>query len=393
MIFRKRVPLAWLNLTHNKRRFVISLAGITFAVLLMFMELGFWNAMLDSVAALIERFNAELVITSKAKYTLSVREPFSRRRLEQAAGVAGVKEAWPLYLEYRFSLWKDLDRQDPEGPSTRTIRVIAYDPDKPVLRLPEVARHAEQLRLPDTVLMDEKSRSYFGSHQPGIIRELAQRRVQVVGTFRLGTDFIANGNLIMSAENYARFFPHRTAPAVTLDQVEIGLVQLEPGAHPAQVQQALRGILPDDVAVWTRGEFAQQEKRFWQRSTPIGFVFTMGLVLGFGVGVVICYQILSADVAAHLAEYATLKAIGFSDGFLTWTVLNEALWLALVGFVPGLFFSAGLYRVLANWTGLPLHLTLARGAVILLLTIGMCMLSGILALRKVRSMDPAEVYA
>jgi putative ABC transport system permease protein len=392
MMLPIRALLAWQNLLHDRRRFLASVAGVAFAVLLMFMELGFWNAMLDSMVELIGTFNAELVVTNRTKYSLTLTEPFARRRLLQARAVPEVYDTYPLYMEYGRGLWKDPDATDPNEPSGRPIRVLAFDPDKPVLRLPGVGESAAQLRLPDTVLVDTQSRRFFGRLEAGTTRELAQHAVHVVGTFHLGTDFTANGTVILSEENYARLFPSWQSPDATLGLVEIGLIKLRPGADPVAVKGALRQTLPDDVAVFTREEFAEQEKEFWRSSTPIGFVFLVGLVMGFVVGVVICYQVLSADVARHLPEFATLKAIGFRNRALTVVVLEEAVLLSILGFLPGLALSGLLYRVLAYVTGLPMHLTLLRATLVLVMAMAMCLLSGLFAIRKVQKTDPAEVF-
>jgi putative ABC transport system permease protein len=390
MFAPSKVPLAWLNLTHDRRRFLVALGGITFAVLLMFMQLGFWNALLNSTAALIRKFKAELVLISAAKYSLTVTEPFSERRLYQARGVAGVRDAAPLYIENFFSLWKN---PDPGHHGVRPIRVLAFDPTRDLLAIDGVEQYRDRLRQPDTALLDVKSKAdYTRWPRAGLETELAQRRVRVVGTFALGTDFATDGTLIMSDRSFARYFPLAMSPHEPLTRVEVGLLQLEQGADPAAVKQALQQTLPEDVAVLTREEFAVKEMDFWRTSTPVGFIFLLGLVMGFIVGTVICFQILSADVSDHLAEFATLKAIGYPNRYLNAVVLQEALLLAGLGFVPGVLVSAVLYAILEAWTGLPMRLDWWSGGFVLVLTIGMCILSGLIAVRKVQTADPAEVF-
>jgi putative ABC transport system permease protein len=391
MIPYARVPLAWLNLTHQKRRLFASLAGVTFAVVLMFMEMGFWNALLDGMVSLIRAFNADLVIVNKEKYALNINEPFTRRRLQQALAIPGVQAAYPLYLETRTSFWKNPEPGDSAQSSIWPIRVVAFDPHDPVLQIPQIQAYARQLQLPDTALMDVKSKNHFGRCAAEIQRELAGRNIRVVGTFSLGTDFSIDGNVFMSDRNFAKFFPDAGSASI-LSNVEVGLIQLDADSEPVCVQNALQQFLPDDVVVLTKGEYAQKETEFWQTATPVGFVFGLGLAMGFAVGVVICYQVLSADVGDHLPEFATLKAIGYSDRYLTRVVLEEALFLALLGFVPGLLISGALYGFLETNTGLPLKLTLGRIAFVLLLTVTMCLVSGFLAVRKVQKADPAEVF-
>jgi putative ABC transport system permease protein len=392
MMFFHRIPLAWRNLLHDKRRFLVSLTGIAFAVVLMFVELGFWNALLDAAVELVRRFNCQLVIVNKARYALAIREPFTTRRLGQARAVPGVKEVVPIYLEYRTSLWKDTENARPGEPSSRPIRVVAFDPGHAALRIPEVTAQLDKLQLPDTVLMDRRSKPDYGKRVAGIERELARRSVRVVGTFELGTDFTTDGNLIMSDLTYAQLFRGRASGGASLGLADVGLVQVDESADVAGVRKALQSVLPDDVCVYTLGEFAAKERVFWQYATPVGFIFTFGLVMGVIVGMVICSQILSADVADHLKEYATLKAIGYPDRYLTWVVLQEALWLSLLGFVPALLLSLLLYDRLGEVTGLPLFLTPGRIGLILFMTVFMCIVAGVLALRKVRKADPAEVF-
>jgi putative ABC transport system permease protein len=392
MFLSSRVPLAWYNLTHDKRRLVVSVLGVAFAVFLMFVELGFWNALLDASVELIEQFNGELIVVSKARYAMNVREPFTRRLLEQTRGVPGVRAAYPVYLEYASSFWKDTGTPRKERVPSLPIRVIAFDPDQPVLNNPDVQARQSSLKVPFTVLLDRKSKRDYGERETGIERELSGHRVRVVGLFTLGTDFSSDGSVIMSDATLARIYPDAYSPAHTLDLADVGVVKLEPGANLEATRQAIEAVLPREVAVLTKDAFLATEKHYWQTSTPIGFIFQFGLWMGFIVGAVICYQIISTDVSDHLAEFATLKAIGYHDGYLNLTVLRETWWLAVFGFIPGIVLSWLLYRLLDWLVGLPMFMTPLRILLIFCLAVAMCLFSGLLALRKVKSADPAEVF-
>ncbi len=392
MLLFSRVPLAWLNLTHDKRRLIVRVLGVAFAVFLMFVELGFWNALLDASVELIEQFNGELIIVSKARYALNIKESFTRRRLEQACMVPGVAAAFPVHLEYAMSFWKDTGAPERQRSSSHPIRVIAFDPDQAALSNAAVNAHRDELKIPFTILLDKKSKREYGEIQGGIDRELAQHRVHVADTFTLGTDFTSDGSVVMSDLTYARLFPNELSPEATLRLADVGVIQLEAGADIETTRRAVQEALPDDVNVYTKDEFITLEKKYWQNSTPIGFIFQFGLCMGFIVGAVICYQIISTDVAEHLAEFATLKAIGYAGRYLNGTVLRESLWLAVLGFLPGLGLSWLLYRILDAWVGLPMYLTSLRILLIFIMTALMCVLSGLLALRKVRTADPAEVF-
>lgn len=142
----------------------------------------------------------------------------------------------------------------------------------------------------------------------------------------------------------------------------------------------------------TRDEFVQREVDYWSGSTPIGYVFTLGAVIGTIVGLIIVYQILFSDVQSHLAEYATLKAMGYTSAFLKGLVIRESFYLSVLGFVPALGLSILLYDQAAQATQLPMEMTIERGAVVFVVTVLMCAFSGLLAIRKLDNLDPAEVF-
>jgi putative ABC transport system permease protein len=381
-----RMPLALRILLHNPSRLAVSVAGILLAIILMFSQLGFRNGMFDSQVEMIRRLNGELFLVSRLKYLTYVPDPFTSRRVSQARACAGVQTVYPLYIEVDRSLWRNAN----DG-STRPIRVLAFNLDEPVFAIPEVNAHTEALKMPDTVLFDAAARDYYGRPQTGTQTGLARREVTVVGTFRLGTDFLNDGNAIMSDRNFLKFFPDRAA-APYLDKVMVAVVRLEPGADLRTVQANLRRALPDDVTVLTKDEFAELETRYWRDSSAIGYIFTMGLAVGFFIGLVICYQVLYSNVSNYLPQFATLKAMGFADRFLVGIVLQQGLYLALLAFVPGVAAAQVLFWVVGHLTGLLMFLTPLRVLYILALSVTMCMISGIIAVRRILTADPAEVF-
>jgi putative ABC transport system permease protein len=173
----------------------------------------------------------------------------------------------------------------------------------------------------------------------------------------------------------------------------MGLIALRAGSDVGAARDRLVAALEGDVRIVTREEFIDREVTYWTTTTPVGFVFSFGAIMGFIVGGVVVYQILFADVSQHVREYATLKAMGYSNAELSAVVLQEAAILAVLGFVPGLLVSLWLYDLTADAIRQPLEMTFLLGAFVLLLTLAMCSLSAFVALRKVRSADPAEVFA
>ncbi len=172
----------------------------------------------------------------------------------------------------------------------------------------------------------------------------------------------------------------------------MGVVSLRPGASATRVKTELQSLYGSDLLVLTIPEFIEREKDFLLSSRPINFIFTLGAGVGFLVGFAIVYQVLFTDVSNHLPQYATLKAIGYADRFLQGVVLQESLILSLLGYVPGAVLAGLLYAVTVKATNLPMRLTVDRGALILALTVVMCGFSGLLAMRKLRQADPADVF-
>jgi putative ABC transport system permease protein len=381
------IPVAWLQLARERVRTLVAVAGVMVAVVLVFMQLGFQDALFRSAVRLHSAFRYDLAMVNPKTDYLVKPEGFSRRRLYQTLGFPGVVEVSPVYLG--LALWRDPERRD----QTAAIYVVGFDPTDPVLELDGVLASQTRLRLPDVALFDANSRPEFGPI-PELVRargsvttEVGNRNLSVVGLYELGTSFGIDGSLVTSDLNFRRIFAGREA-----GRIDLGLIRLASGADPIAVRDAIAAAIPRDVEVLTRDAFIAKEIAYWSTATPIGYVFAFGAAVGILVGAIIVYQILFTDVSDHLREYATLKAMGYRDRYLFGIVLQEALLLALLGFVPGAAVAALLYRVAGDATKLPMQMELGRSALVLALTIAMCCIAGAVALRKVRSVDPAEVF-
>jgi putative ABC transport system permease protein len=381
------LPLALKILIHTPGRLAVSLAGIMLAVVLMFSQTGFRYAMFDSQAHVIGEFDGELFIVSKAKHIIYDPNCFASRRIYQAKAVPGVREVYPLYIESALSIWRN-----PVSRKLRPIRVLAFDPYSPMFQFPEVKACAESLRMPDTVMFDAKSRDYYGNPQAGTRTELAGRQVTVVGTFNLGTDFFTDGNVIMSDRNFEKFFPDRFSRKPHLDKVAVGLVELSPGSNLADVQRQLQEALPGDVNIVTKQALVDKETQYWEDNTAIGKIFFLGMIVAVTVGIIICYQILYTNVNNYLPQFATLKAIGFTDLYLVRVVIEQALFLSVLGFLPALLAAKILFQIVSGLTGLLMFFTSFRIAQVLAVTVAMCLVSGLIAVRKILTADPAEVF-
>jgi putative ABC transport system permease protein len=382
----RRTPLGWLQLSHEKSRLLVALSGIAFADVLMFMQLGFQAALYDSNTRLHQNVLADIVLISPQARNLINMSTFSRRRLYQAGDIPGVKSAEAMYAN--VVSWKN-----PQTRHETSVLVMGLNTKQPTFNIPEVNQQLDTIKLPDTFLFDRGARGDYATAIAQIEKgekvttEIERRTITISGLFKVGASFAADGNLITSSDNFLRLFPRRQASSVS-----IGLITLKPGADPKQVATALKSHLQDDVKVLTREEFIKFEENYWKTNTSIGFIFSLGVSMGFLVGIIIVYQVLSTDVNSHIKEYATFKAMGYRNLYLLGVVFEEAIILAVLGFIPGFIVPLGLYRMTRNATNLPVYMTVARALQVLIMTIIMCMISGAIATRKLQSADPADMF-
>ncbi len=382
----RRTPLGWLQLSRDKTRLVVALSGIAFADILIFMQLGFQSALYDSNTRFHRSLKTDIVLISPQARNLVNMSTFSRRRIYQALDIPGVKSTEALYTNF-------VDWKHPQTRQQTTILVVGTNPARPALNLPGVNRHLDLIKLPDTVLFDRGTRGEYGAtiaqveEGETLTTEIRRRTITIGGLFQVGASFATDGHLITSQENFLRLFPRRETGTVS-----IGLVEVEEGYEPTEVTRVLNAYLPEDVRALTLAEFVIFEKEYWGNNTSIGFVFRLGTMMGFIVGLIIVYQVLSTDVNDHMGEYATFKAMGYGDWYLLGIVFEEAIIIALLGFIPGVSVSLGLYTMTRNATNLPMYMTVERVVLVLVLTMIMCSLSGAIATRRLQAADPADIF-
>ncbi|WP_439598688.1 ABC transporter permease DevC [Falsiroseomonas sp.] len=378
--------LAWRQLWSEKARLASAIAGVMFACVLVFMQLGFRAALFDSATALIGAMRGDLFLMHPLTTASFRPEPMPRVRAYQALALPEVERTVPIYLAQ--ATWRN-----PEDGSRRAIQLIGVDTDAGVLDFPGLAPILDQLKRADTIAFDTRSRPEFGA----VARLLAERGpfdvqvgnrdMQVVGLIEIGPSFGADGNIVLSDVNFRRVVKERL-----VSSIDLVAIRLRPGSDVAAVQQRLIQVLPPDVMVLTQAQLNAHERAYWEEATPIGFIFSFGSLMGLVVGMVIVYQILFSDIAGHLKEYATLKAMGYSNAYLGQVVLGAALILAVAGFIPGFIVSALLYDVVGGATFLPLAMDLARAATVFVMIFTMCAVAGLLAMRKLRDANPADMF-
>lgn len=373
-------------------KLLLSSTGVGFAVLLMFMQIGFRNALLDSNVELINLFEGDLILVSPARYNISSERRFGLHWLERASGIPGVTGVSALRTERTTASVKV------EGHRARSVRILAIDPDPAFFKRKQLAEALQRADAEQAALVDRRSKPVYGfavRHRNQLREqhvELNGKRIRIADSFVLGTDFANDGTLLMSNRLFPRYFPWRSTTGDPLDLVDIGLVNVADTADMEKVVAALQRLAPEEIDVYRRSDFMDREIQFWSRNTPIGIIFGIGTIMGLIIGAIICYQIQFTDISEHMHELATLKAMGYGNPYFWGLVLSQSFYLACIGFLPGLLVSWALYDLLASASGLVMRLTLPRVTLVWALTLVMCLVSGLLALRRLWRADPASLF-
>jgi putative ABC transport system permease protein len=376
-----RFALAWRILTHDKGRTALAVVGVFMAILLVFVQLGFFIAVPQGGMLLYDRTQFDLLIASTGyEYQVQPGE-FPLARLDKARTAPEVALAAPLY--FGSAKWRS--GEDGKAPD---VFVIGLDPQDRIFTSEDINRQLAVLDQADTALVDSMTRPMFGPLTPGRVVDINGDKVKIGGDYVLGTGFMGLGVILVSAQNFVRLFPFRK-----LGQVNLGLIQLKQGVDPDRAADSLRKLLGGDIQIYTRPKLEAHETAYWTTRTSVGLLFGSGLIVSFIVGVMVVYQILATQVSRQLPQFATLKAVGYGDRFLDGTVITMALLIVLAGFFPALVAALGIYEVIREETLLPVEMSGPRIAVVFAATLAMAAASALLSISSLRRADPADLFS
>jgi len=376
-----RFALAWRILTYDKGRTALAVVGVFMAILLVFVQLGFFIAVPQGGMLLYDRTRFDLLIASTGyEYQVQPGE-FPLSQLDKARTAPEVALAAPLY--FGSAKWRS--GEDGKAPD---VFVIGLDPQDRIFTSEDINRQLAVLDRADTALVDRMTRPMFGPLTTDRVVEIAGDKVKIGGDYVLGTGFMGLGVILVSAQNFVRLFPYRK-----LRQVNLGLIQLKPGVDPDRAAASLRQLLGGDIQIFTRPELEAHETSYWTTRTSVGLLFGSGLIVSFIVGVMVVYQILATQVSRQLPQFATLKAVGYGDRFLSGTVITMALLIVLAGFFPALVAALGIYEVIREETLLPVEMSGPRIAVVFAATLAMAAASALLSMSSLRRADPADLFS
>ncbi len=389
-IFFFKISLAWRNLLYSRQRFIVAIFTVSFSVILMLTQIGFRNGMLESNIAFLNQLDADLIVVNIQRRITTLERTFKKNRLYLVRELPEVISAEPLYLT--LGTWKNIETK-----IERVIRVFAFNPEHSAFLLPAITAKLSALKQADSVLADLRSRPVYGPMTSGTVTELSGYQISVVGNFYLGADFIADGNLIMSDLNFLTIFSSRPSGfagdfRTSLDNVDLGLIKVKPQTNLESLMLSLKAHLPQDIKVFTKQSYINREIDFYSKAT-LGFIFTLGAIIGFVIGTLVVYNIIVSDIKHNMIQYGTLRAIGHSSNYLLTIILLQATLIAILGFIPGLSISLLLCYFLSEMTGLLIPVQQPVIIVIFVSTMVMCLLAGTVASQRLKLIDPADIYS
>lgn len=376
---RVAARLAWRILVHEKGRSALALVGVFIAILLVFIQLGFFIAVPQGGMLVYDNMRFDLLLVSTNYQFQAQPWQFPHARLTDAAKVVGVAQATPIY--FAGAAW-----QDPSGGTRLDVFLIGCDPAARPFAVDDIERQSDILGKTDTILVDDMTRPIFGPLTVGRRVDLDDRRVTIGGTYHLGTGFLGLGVVLMDEANFFRVTHRRQDP------VNLGLITVAPGADKDKVAAELRQKLGDDVQLFDRAELTAHESAYWTSRTSVGLIFGSGLVVSLIVGLMVLYQTLATQIARHLPEFATLKAIGYRDASLAMVVTIESLILAIAAFIPAAVAAMAVYALIRSETLLPLALSPTNVGLVLAAVVIISVGSACLSLSALRRADPAEIF-
>lgn len=380
-----RLPIGWLQLTHNRTRLYSAIAGVSFANVLVIVQLGIAGSMTTATLQQYAYFDADIMISAEDANSMTEGGNVARQMLFQALADPDITGGVSLFVSNL--VWERAEGQV-------LLQTFGVDPNAPGFLSPAMARKVMSLPLLNAAVIDRKTRGLdpemlggIRPHSPERF-EYSGKTITLADSFSGGGGFGTDGYLFVSDQTFLNLFSKRVSGAP--DHI---LLQVARGADVDSVVARLRDTISDkSLRIRSYAEARAENLAYQNTQRPTGLIFGFGVVIGILVGIVIVYQVLSTDVAAHLREYATFKAIGYGHRFFLGIVLEEAMILAIFGFAPGVIVASGLLSILHAKTGLPVAMTSETAIMVFFGTLAACALSGAIATRRLAAADPADLF-
>lgn len=410
------VSLARKHLLEDIPRLLVAQAGIMFAVSLVTIQTGIFNGFSRSAAKLIDNSQADIWVASKSMVYLDLTLPIPQAHVVLAQEVAGVERAEALIA--RGSVWRHASNE------IAPVRVIGFDPNGQLFVPTNITQGSvSALKEPYTVMVDVTNLDALKVRKIGDVAEVGTLPARLVGFTQRNRSIASNAYMFTSLESanaylnsgqtsslscrlqsgsraiqctntYEKPDPTSTSvprPLAASDPITYVLIQAKPGQDLEVLKQRLEATLPDTRA-YTRAEMIEMTQNYWQKRTGIGFLLGLGAAVGIIVGAIVVGQILYSSVSDHIKEFGTLKAMGASDWVIYCAIIEQALWMAILGYIPSMVLCLGVVAWTFASQGITILITPATAIAAFGITVIMCVGSAIFAIQKVTRVDPAIVF-
>ncbi len=372
------VDLALKSLVHDRLRFFITVAGVAFAVTLVFVQVGLFLGLLDNASVTIDHAAADLWVTSRNTPNVDFSHTFTETRVDRVRSIPGVARAdnliiWFMQVNLPTGAQEGVEAYGLEDFSAWNIPWHLTDGSM------------DDLRRGDYMIVDQSAVKRWGPYQVGDYREVLGRRLQIIGRSKEALSFTTTPIAFIDYRLLQQISPDLLRGSTTYI-----LVKLAPNADTAGVRAEIARRLPYND-VFTKAEWAERSRHYWVASTGIGLNMYITVFLGCLVGVVVVAQTLYTSAMEHIREFGTVKAIGGNNGDIYMILGKQAAIAAVVGFVLGLLQSLPLRPVMAN-IGLKLIIPNIMLGWVFVGTVVLCLTAALVAFRKVASIDPALVF-
>lgn len=372
------LTLAFRNLFHDRVRLAVTVVGILFSIVLVAVQLGLYLGARKMIVGMIDHADADLWVTAYGAKSFEESPPLSGRERHAVLGLPGVASVVPLVVA--FSEWRK-----PAGGST-TVVVVGTDPaDGGLVPWNVIEGTPTGIAAPDIVAVDRTYVGDLGVAKLGDAAQIESTRVKI-GALTDGIRSFTMAPYVFTTLNRAR-----AILGFTNEQATYFLVKLTAGADLADARAAIKERLTG-VEVLTKAEFQDRSLDQWLYATGAGVALIGGALLGILVGTVIVAQTLYSSTKDHLSEFATLRALGSSKGYIHRVILLQAALSAIIGYALGMAIAL-VVVAFSEQTALPIVMTPELAAGLFALTLGMCAISAMAAIMKVTKIDPVMVFA